>query len=79
MSSVANKLRLVDDASKYLVNGYIRDKEETIINCYVPVIIIDLCLLYYFEYDKWDKERIGDGLKLNDNNCIIQTRDNDYH
>ena len=36
----------------------------------IPIPIINLFLLYYFESDNWDKKCIWPGLKIGDNNCL---------
>ena len=72
MPSVHSTLRLIDDRIRYLVHGYVRQREKKLIDCNVPVAITNICVLHYFvERDYWDKECIGWGLKLDEYDCLM--------
>ena len=69
MSATKRALEFVDAKSKYTVFGFNREAAH-LFKCIIPTPITDLCLLYYFEYDKWDKEYIGDMMEILGNDCL---------
>ena len=54
MSTVrtAIKLKRIDNRSRYCTFGYIRNFENKHKYLYIPLALINICLLYYAEYDK---------------------------
>ena len=57
MSTVFSKLKDVDDRSRKITLGYIRRIERLISsNHAIPMDIKNLCLIYYFIKEKWDKK-----------------------
>ena len=57
----------MDEGSTLLLFGYNREHTRDI-----PVPVTYLCLLYYFEYDKWNKLRISERIELKDDNVTIE-------
>ena len=67
MSTFKALLAKVDNRSKGLLFGYNRQHPSSI-----PSPITYLCLLYYFEYDKWRESLMGAPIKLKDDNVTIE-------
>ena len=40
--------------------------------CNIPDVVYNFCLLFYFQTDKCDKNAIGNGLILKEDNNIIE-------
>ena len=66
MSATKAALKKVDNRSKWLLFGYNRQHPS------IPSPITYLCLLYYFEYDKWSESLISSCIKLKDDNATIE-------
>ena len=67
MSATKATTKKVDKRTKSSLFGYNRKHPRNI-----PIPITYLCLLYYFEYDKWNKSLIDPAIKLKDDNVTIQ-------
>ena len=51
------KYSIIDDETKHLINGYIRNIQQTLsrLNNFYVININQICALYYFiQYDKWN-------------------------
>ena len=65
MSQRLKLIKNIDQKSKDLVVGYIRG-----IITNVPLDINNMCILYYFLMDEWDRNCIHENIKLIDNDTI---------
>ena len=63
--SAVKALKRIDQRSKSLLFGYTREHTRDI-----PIPITYLCLLYYFQHDKWNEILISPKIKLKDNATI---------
>eukprot|EP01084_Bolivina_argentea_P209042 356176_1 len=77
-----HKLNNVNDKSKLIVYGYLREfQNDTFheickVNPYynIPEIIQNICVIYYHLYDEWDSQYIANVHTLNEENqCIEHT------
>ena len=69
--STKKKLELVDIKSKYTVFGFNREASD-LFNYNIPIPITNLCLLFYFQSDKWDQDCIGKGMRVDIDGILIK-------
>eukprot|EP01084_Bolivina_argentea_P019151 35617_1 len=65
------RLKTIDKLANYLVFGYIRQLQLTILKCVnFPASIYNICLLFYQQMDEWDASisEISQGITINSNN-----------
>ena len=70
------RIKHIDDKTKWLINGYIRNAQKLLIdNNYhiIPDLVIITCLLYFSFFDTWDQQSIDNDdkvIKLDDHDTI---------
>eukprot|EP01084_Bolivina_argentea_P115048 204684_1 len=64
-----NKLKDINTKTQFLVFGYIRNIEDTLLSTNVPPLISYVCLAFYFLGEYFEK--IGGCTKLNDENRTV--------
>ena len=74
MSSLdLSKVKSIHLRIQQIVFGYFRECKHTVFDddesVIIPTIIIHICLLFYYEYDRW--ECMGDDLVIDENNADI--------
>ena len=75
MSATRQALKFVDTRSKYSVYGFNREASDKF-KCNIPIPITNVCLLYYFINDNWDKECISSRMEIDEKeNCCSMTYD----
>ncbi len=67
------QLSKIDAKTKDTVNGWIRNKEKILTLRNVPSIIKAICILYYREFELFDKDLIMKELKVDDEYKIMST------
>ena len=71
MSTLLKKISIIDQRTKYGVYGWIRKAEKELMSGYIPVMISNICLMYYFEEEIF--EIIGkDVMVSEDKRCITK-------
>ena len=60
-------LKRIDQRTEYLIYGHNREIMRNI-----PRDINEMCLLYYFEYEEWDKQNIHKEIELKSDNVTIE-------
>eukprot|EP01084_Bolivina_argentea_P273289 465481_1 len=81
MPTTFSKLRFIDERSKYLAYGYIKNIENTLNSNSqnIPIAIKNLCLLYYYEteeFGKHSKTLIISSSRSNKQNDIVEVQQN---
>ena len=85
MGSSQSKLQYIDNESKLIVHGYIRQIEKIVISDHheIPTDIKNLCLLYYFDKtEEFDKHsRLLQISSINDkhNNLVEHTQNKSWY
>ena len=59
MSTLYKQLQGVDERTKLIVNGYVRNIQQLLANWTIPTEIIDQCIAFYFIKILWDLERLN--------------------
>ena len=69
------RLKKIDRATKYAIYGWIRKTEKELNFKYIPIVISNICILFFAEnvYNEiFDNLRIGKNVKLTKNNKCIE-------
>ena len=61
------KLKLVDDRTRYLLSGFVREIENSF-TLTIPELILVICTFYYYPFESLIKENCGPDILL-DGNC----------
>ena len=71
MSSLFKKLSTIDDITKDTVNGWIRNQQQSLNLCHIPMMLCSICILYYHNDEIFDT--IGKDVKVSkDKKCITK-------
>ena len=74
------RLHQIDDRSKKIVNGYIREFESSFKQqIIIPNLINYICLTYYCILLKWDEKLIGNDWIIRNNTIRKKTGSYNWH
>ena len=68
---------------QWIVNGYLRISQSLLENntdstSIIPTIVFHICLLFYYDFDKWDINTISQDLMFDGNNAnIVKYKENE--
>ena len=75
MSSLFKKLSTIDNITKDTVNGWVRNHQQSLNLCDIPMMLCSICILYYHNDEIFDI--IGKDVKVSQNKKCITKINND--
>ena len=70
MSSLFKRIKPINQIDRDIVIGYTKGVQTLIKSQQIPMAICYLCLLYFYDFDYFEKA--GKGMKINENGDIIE-------
>ena len=75
MSSLLKQIKSINQIERDIVIGYIKYEQKSLTIAVapheIPVEICYLCILYYYEYDCFNKDKCAEQMTIDDTNTIV--------